>query len=106
MLSTLKYAEMMSNFQSLTAKLRTHLLIVSFFYILCSKAEHLDLSGKWRLQNHDGSMVVKEASVPGYVHTTLLEAKVIDDPYSRNNDELYRWIDYDNWTYSTTFDGA
>jgi beta-mannosidase len=51
-------------------------------------------------------MVIKEASVPGYVHTALLEAKVIEDPYSRNNDELYRWIDYDNWTYSTTFDGG
>jgi beta-mannosidase len=94
----------MSDCQSLT-KLRTYILILNILYLLyeCTEGENLDLSGKWVLQNHNGSIVVNEASVPGYVHTALMKAKVIKDPYFRNNDELYRWIDYDDWTYSRTF---
>ena len=85
-------------------ELRTHLLIVSLLHVLCTEGEHLNLNGEWMLQNHDGSIVVQEALVPGYAHTALLKAKFIKDPYFRNNDELYRLIDYDNWTYSRTFD--
>jgi beta-mannosidase len=83
-----------------------YLFLLNILYILCeyTEGDHLDLSGKWILQNRNGSIVVNEALVPGYVHTALLKANVIDDPYFRNNDEVYRWIDYDDWTYSKTFD--
>ena len=85
--------------------LRVKLLMISIFCLLYEYTEgkHLDLNGKWVIQNRNGSIVVKEALVPGYVHTALLRAKVIDDPYFRNNDELYRWIDYDDWTFSRAF---
>ena len=64
----------------------------------------LRLEGEWQLSNKNGSFGLK-APVPGYVHTALLKAGYIDDPLYRYNDELYRWIDYDNWTYSKSFDG-
>lgn len=85
--------------------LRVQFFIVSLFYLWCeyTEGEHLDLNGKWVLQNRNGSIVVREALVPGYVHTALLRAKVINDPYFRNNDELYRWIDYDDWAFSKAF---
>lgn len=94
-------------FPSLTY-LKTHFFLLSILYTgsNCADGQHLDLSGKWKLQNHNGSIVVSEALIPGYVHTALLKAKVIDDPYFRNNDKLYRWIDYDDWMYSRTFYGV
>lgn len=44
-------------------------------------------------------------SVPGGIYTDLLEAGVLDSGpfYYRFNDDVYRWVSYENWTYSTTF---
>lgn len=78
--------------------------VLLILYDHCA-GENLDLCGKWELRNRNGSIVVEEASVPGYVHTALLNAHVIGDPYFRNNDVLYRWIDYDDWIYSKAFHG-
>ena len=46
-----------------------------------------------------------KGSVPGSVHTALMNSKLIKDPYYRFNDNDYRWIAYDNWTYTTDFTG-
>ena len=43
--------------------------------------------------------------VPGNMYTDLMRAGVIDDPYFRFNDIEYRWVHYDDWTYSTVFEG-
>ena len=96
----------MSSFERLLC-CRTYVFILNILYIWCkfTQGEHLNLCGNWMLQNSNGSIVVNEAVVPGYVHTALLNAKLIDDPYFRNNDEVYRWIDTDDWTYSKTFIG-
>ncbi|KAG2466529.1 beta-mannosidase [Polypterus senegalus] len=57
---------------------------------------------KWKVTNVNGSISVA-AEVPGCVHTALLKARLIEDPYYRFNDLIYGWISHDNWTYSTTF---
>ncbi|XP_069782178.1 beta-mannosidase isoform X2 [Narcine bancroftii] len=63
----------------------------------------LPLSGGcWEIRNENGS-VRASATVPGTVHSALLSSGVIWDPYYRFNDEAYRWIVLDNWTYSRTF---
>jgi len=43
------------------------------------------------------------ATVPGSVHTDLLQNKVIDDPFYRDNEAKQQWIGRTNWEYRTTF---
>ena len=44
-------------------------------------------------------------SVPGSVHTSLMKANILGDPYYRFNDAVYRWVALDNWTYTKHFSG-
>lgn len=43
------------------------------------------------------------ATVPGSVHTDLLSAGLIPDPYLDGNEKLLSWIGLTDWRYSTTF---
>ncbi|NYF15678.1 beta-mannosidase [Microbacterium sp. AK009] len=43
------------------------------------------------------------ATVPGCVHTDLLAAELIPDPYLDDNEALLAWIGRVDWTYRTTF---
>ncbi|XP_064004481.1 beta-mannosidase isoform X1 [Pogoniulus pusillus] len=60
------------------------------------------LRGSWQLSNENGSVALR-GEVPGCVHTALQRRGLIQDPYYRFNDVMYRWISLDNWTYSRTF---
>ena len=44
------------------------------------------------------------AAVPGCVHTDLLAAGLIPDPYLDDNEALLAWIGLVDWTYRTSFD--
>ncbi|MBG0823857.1 glycoside hydrolase family 2 protein [Planomonospora sp. ID91781] len=46
------------------------------------------------------------ATVPGCVHTDLLAAGIIDDPYLDDNETRLAWIGRTDWVYQTTFDWA
>lgn len=43
------------------------------------------------------------ATVPGVVHTDLLDNKIIEDPFYRLNERGLQWIDKEDWIYETTF---
>ncbi|MGR6916266.1 glycosyl hydrolase 2 galactose-binding domain-containing protein [[Actinomadura] parvosata] len=43
------------------------------------------------------------ASVPGCVHTDLLAAGAIEDPYLDDNEHRLAWIGRTDWTYRTSF---
>src|SRR5687767_15011089 len=43
------------------------------------------------------------ARVPGCVHTDLLRANLIPDPYQGRNEFDLRWIGHTDWQYRTTF---
>lgn len=43
------------------------------------------------------------ATVPGEVHTDLLNNKLIEDPFYRLNEHNLQWIDKVDWVYETTF---
>jgi beta-mannosidase len=43
-----------------------------------------------------------QATVPGTVHTDLLENGKIDDPYYRINEKDLQWIEREDWEYKTT----
>ena len=63
----------------------------------------LDLGGiNWEVRSSNGS-VVAPATVPGVVHTDLLAAGIIGEPYSGFNELLLRWVALDNWTFSRSF---
>ncbi len=44
------------------------------------------------------------ATVPGTVHTDLLENKLIPDPFYGDNEKQLQWIENEDWEYKTTFD--
>ncbi len=56
----------------------------------------------WRLTGADVSAV--PATVPGCVHTDLLAAGLIEDPYLDANERKVAWIGRTDWVYETTFD--
>jgi beta-mannosidase len=43
------------------------------------------------------------ATVPGCVHTDLLNNKLIEDPFYRDNEQRLQWIGKTDWEYQTTF---
>ncbi|CAG0892589.1 unnamed protein product, partial [Cyprideis torosa] len=46
----------------------------------------------------------KSAIVPGGIYTDLMRAGIIEDIYRGDNDEVYKWVGRENWTFITTFD--
>lgn len=44
------------------------------------------------------------ASVPGCVHTDLLDLELIPDPFYRKNELKVQWVGTTNWEYRTSFD--
>jgi len=44
------------------------------------------------------------ATVPGCIHTDLLAAQLIDDPYLDENEAELTWISHADWQYNSTFD--
>jgi beta-mannosidase len=45
------------------------------------------------------------ATVPGCVHTDLLQAGLLPDPYLDLNETLVQWVGQADWRYETTFTG-
>jgi beta-mannosidase len=46
----------------------------------------------------------KPVKIPVSVHTALIQNKMIDDPYWRDNEEKLQWIEKEDWEFQTTFD--
>ena len=62
-----------------------------------------DLNGEWTLkQSGKGESII--ATVPGSVHTDLLAAGEIPDPYYRDNENSLQWIGEVDWIYQRSFD--
>jgi beta-mannosidase len=65
--------------------------------------EIFDLQGEWNLKQSGKNLSIK-AKVPGNVHSHLLAAGTIPDPYFRDNETKLQWIGEADWVYSRTFD--
>jgi beta-mannosidase len=63
----------------------------------------IDLSGEWQLKQSGEKELIK-AVVPGCVHTDLLAAGKIPDPYYRDNENRLQWIGEVDWLYTQTFE--
>ncbi|MEI2296914.1 beta-mannosidase [Ensifer sp. MJa1] len=64
-------------------------------------AIRLDLSGDWQLSSADNSHALAIA-LPGDVHTALLAAGVIDDPYVGRNENDVQWVAHKDWVIERT----
>ena len=45
------------------------------------------------------------ATVPGVVHTDLMDNAIIDDPFFRLNERAVQWVDKEDWIYETVIIG-
>ena len=71
----------------------------------------LDLTAGWTLRNVTNLGVLEAvdgrdvpATVPGCVHTDLLDAGLIPDPYYAQNELALQWIGENEWRYACTFE--
>lgn len=64
--------------------------------------QRLPLNGVWELRAA-GEEECIPATVPGCVHTDLLAAGRIADPYYRDNELQLQWISETDWVYSRPF---
>ena len=65
----------------------------------------LDLGGAWQV-TREGTSETFPAVVPGCIHTDLLAAKKIPDPFYRDNEKVVQWVSDANWLYRRSFDVA
>ena len=63
----------------------------------------IDLRGVWSLRQV-GADEALEAQVPGDVHSTLLAAGKIPDPYWADNEQAVQWVGRTDWEYFRTFE--
>ncbi|MEK7728708.1 MAG: sugar-binding domain-containing protein, partial [candidate division KSB1 bacterium] len=76
----------------------------------------IDLNGAWQMQPHWQSPRISElpaalfkrdewlpATVPGTVHTDLMAAKKIPDPFYRDNEGQVQWVAEVGWHYRRVF---
>jgi beta-mannosidase len=70
------------------------------------------LDNDWRFRLADGDSHAKEhaaavpwhaASVPGTVQTDLMTAKLLPDPFYRDNEAKVQWVGLSDWQYQTRF---
>lgn len=63
----------------------------------------LDLAGTWHLASLDGSHAAPMA-IPGDVHSALLAAGLIPDPYAGRNERDVQWVAAKDWMIERSFD--
>ncbi|MBP1851149.1 beta-mannosidase [Rhizobium halophytocola] len=61
-----------------------------------------DLSGTWQLATRNGTHAT-EIAIPGDVHSALLAAGIIPDPYHGRNEEVVQWVAHEDWVLEQTF---
>lgn len=69
------------------------------------------LNGSWQASLASGNPKIDlpsviPATVPGSIHTDLMQAGLIPDVFIDDNERIYAWIGYCDWTYRLEFDYA
>jgi beta-mannosidase len=64
----------------------------------------MTLDGVWQLSAPARGIVNLPITIPGDVHTALLAAKIIPDPYYALNEVTVQWVHTVEWTISRTFE--
>ncbi|RZW53388.1 MAG: glycoside hydrolase family 2 protein, partial [Flavobacteriaceae bacterium] len=86
--------------------MRYSLIVVVLVCLGCQEQYDLpdimELSEGWAFKNTKDTLWFP-ATVPGNVHTDLLDNGLINDPFIGNNEKEVQWVSQDNWEYKTTF---
>lgn len=78
------------------------LVFCSILTISAEEALCIDLCGHWEFRQC-GSTEWRPASVPGCIHTDLMEAGLIGDPFYGRNEKSLQWIGEKDWEYRKIF---
>jgi len=81
----------------------TLLLFLNLFAMDTAAQTKISIDQNWVFKQ-TSSIEWLPASVPGTVHTDLLNNNKIEDPYYRTNEKDLQWIDKVDWEYKTSFD--
>lgn len=65
-------------------------------------AQNVELKNNWKYREEKTQQWFP-ATIPGEIHTDLLNNKFIPDPFYRDNEKKLLWIERKNWEYATTF---
>jgi len=64
----------------------------------------LNLAGTWSVRQSDGDQPAIPMRIPGDVHSALLAAGLIPDPYFGRNEMDVQWVGQKDWIVERTFD--
>ena len=81
-------------------------LTLSLFQSSCNQPparSTIELKGGWEFRRVSKGPW-RTATVPGCVHTDLLDRGLIPDPFYGDNERALQWIENEDWEYRTTFD--
>jgi beta-mannosidase len=70
------------------------------------RANTVDLAGTWSVRQADGDKPAIPMQIPGDVHSALLAAKLIPDPYFGRNENEVQWVGEKEWIVERTFDAS
>lgn len=82
--------------------MRLFILFLIFPFYISAQNISVELNNNWKFRKQGDSKWYK-ATVPGTVHTDLLNNKLIPDPFFGDNESKLQWIDKANWEYQTKF---
>ncbi|KIA85419.1 glycoside hydrolase [Flavobacterium sp. AED] len=74
----------------------------NLFFVANAQNSSIVLKNGWQFRQ-EKTAKWNAASVPGEVHTDLLNNKLIPDPFYRDNEKKLQWIEKKNWEYKTSF---
>lgn len=66
----------------------------------------LNLNGKWRLASANGDIAGIDMQLPGDIHSALIDANKIEDPYYAQNELEMQWVGKADWVLERTFDAS
>ncbi|MDZ4330498.1 MAG: glycoside hydrolase family 2 protein, partial [Flavobacterium sp.] len=78
------------------------LCFINLFFVANAQNNLVVLKNGWQFRQ-EKTVKWNAATVPGEVHTDLLNNKLIPDPYYRDNEKKMQWIEKKNWEYKTSF---
>lgn len=83
-----------------------YLFILMLVFFSCQPKQdvpiEMELHKNWQFKNIKDNVWLN-ATIPGNVHTDLLDNKIIENPFIGNNEIKLQWISENDWEYKTQF---
>jgi beta-mannosidase len=76
--------------------------LAGFSFSVFAQNNAINLNKGWQFCEA-GKATWFAATVPGEIHTDLLNNKLIPDPFYRDNEKKLEWIEKKDWQYKSTF---